>query len=103
MKKTEHTIGFKSEIYDTRVAVRGSKTKTDSSCNALPSITLSDNRYFAAIFSAMNDFLDDEVNGYYYTENTLTKKIEAARLLFGTDKAMLNKAYKSRQCSIIKA
>ena len=83
MKTTDHTIGFNSELYDTRVAVRGSKTKKDSSCDALPTITLSDNRYFAAIFSAMNDFLDEEISGgYYYTYDRFSEKVKAARLLF---------------------
>lgn len=47
------------------------------------------NRYLDAIFSAMQEFIKEEINGNSSSEIRLIKKIEASRLLFSKDKDSL--------------
>lgn len=103
MKKIENKIGFRSSMYDTRVTVHG-KAKDSKECdNAIPALVLSENRYFNAILQAFNDYIDEQVKGIQFTEGVMTRKIEAAQLLFKKDWFELSKLYKSGACSIIKA
>ena len=106
MKKTsKRTIGFHSEIYDTRVTVYNGAKNTAQTDNGgeLPIAKLSDNRYYDAIFTAFQDFIENDMKGYYNAAATFSKKVEAAQLLFDADKRALTNAYKKREVNILVA
>ena len=102
--KTENTIGFRSEIYDKSVTVRrNAKRNIADDSDALPVMVLSENRYYSAIFSAISEFIDEDMKGYMNSCATFSKKVDAARLLFTKDKNSLINLYRNGQCSILKA
>ena len=101
MKKTEHTIGFKSELYDMRVTVhRGATQIKNDRCEA---VRFSDSRYFDALFVAMNEFIEEELKDKFYAPEHFVKKCEAARTLFDKDRINFIRAYRSGAVNVVNA
>jgi len=87
-----HNIGFKSGLYDTRVAVysgHAENIRNDAKFD-VPVDKPSQNMYLYSICKAIDEYINEEIQGTVsYPEMQLKTKIEAARALFPEDRKNL--------------
>ena len=102
---------MRSPIKNASEAKYSTLTSTPSGAKSAPSITTSapntgarktpqleltgvrSNTYLYSLRKAFREFISEECSGYCYSELRLTKKIEAARLLFPEDMKKLDRSF----------
>ena len=92
MRTKQHTAGFKSELYDTRISVYAGKSSSTENTFEQAGFSFEEiieNRYFNAVITSMNDWLNDELRDVSYAPERFLEKVEAARLLFDKDRKMI--------------
>lgn len=83
--KTRAKVGF---VDTNNKLVKASEAKSDNTGSQFGDMPRG-NRYLDAIFSAIQTFVKEEIDGDSFSESRLMSKIEAARTLFGEEKRAL--------------